>query len=74
MQLQSDFTANAGPGIRVIYATQWTGGCPPELWYRYMTESDNCHYMTRGFRIFDCCNTSGGGQPYENPKKDHDIP
>jgi hypothetical protein len=30
-------------GSRGVYATQWTGGYPPELWYRYMTESDNYH-------------------------------
>ena len=30
-------------GSQGVYATQWTGGCPPELWYRYMTESDNYH-------------------------------
>jgi hypothetical protein len=30
-------------GSRVVYTTQWTGGCPPELWYRHMTESDNYH-------------------------------
>jgi len=30
-------------GSQGVYATQWTGGCPPKLWYRYMTESDNYH-------------------------------
>jgi len=26
-----------------VYATQWTGSYLPELWYRYMTETDNYH-------------------------------
>ena len=30
-------------GSQDVYATQWTGDYPPELWYRYMTESDNYH-------------------------------
>jgi|GEM_PF-2759043 len=30
-------------GSQVVYATQWTGSYLPELWYRYMTESDNYH-------------------------------
>jgi hypothetical protein len=30
-------------GSRVVYTPQWTGGCPPELWYRYISESENCH-------------------------------
>ena len=30
-------------GSRVVYTTQWTGSYLPELWYRYMTESDNYH-------------------------------
>ena len=30
-------------GSQGVYATQWTGSCLPELWYHYMTESDNCH-------------------------------
>jgi hypothetical protein len=30
-------------GGRDVYATQWTGRYRPELWYRYMTESDNYH-------------------------------
>ena len=38
-------------GSRGVYATQWTGGYPPELWYRYMTESDNYHGGTFTRRI-----------------------
>jgi hypothetical protein len=30
-------------GSQGVYATQWTGSYLPELWYRYMTESDNYH-------------------------------
>ena len=30
-------------GSQGVYATQWTGSYLPELWYRYMTESDNDH-------------------------------
>ena len=30
-------------GSRVVYTTQWTESYLPELWYRYMTESDNYH-------------------------------
>ena len=30
-------------GSRDVYATQWTGSYLPELWYRYMTETDNYH-------------------------------
>ncbi len=30
-------------GSRGVYPTQWTESHLPELWYRYMTESDNCH-------------------------------
>jgi hypothetical protein len=30
-------------GSWAVYTTQWTEGHPPELWYRYMTESDNYH-------------------------------
>ena len=30
-------------GSQGVYATQWTGSCLPELWYRYMTETDNYH-------------------------------
>jgi hypothetical protein len=30
-------------GSQGVYATQWTEGYPSELWYRYMTESDNYH-------------------------------
>ena len=30
-------------GSQGVYATQWTGSRLPELWYRYMTESDNYH-------------------------------
>src|SRR4030042_4823939 len=30
-------------GSQGVYATQWTGSHLPELWYRYMTETDNYH-------------------------------
>jgi len=30
-------------GSQGVYTTQWTGSRLPELWYRYMTESDNYH-------------------------------
>ena len=30
-------------GSRGVYTTPWTGSHLPELWNRYMTESDNCH-------------------------------
>ena len=30
-------------GCQGLYAAQWTGGYPPEQWYRYMTESDHDH-------------------------------
>ena len=33
-------------GSQDVYTTQWTGSCLPELWYRYMTESDNYHSGT----------------------------
>ncbi len=35
--------AHSPTGSRDVYATQWTGSHLPELWYRYMTESDNYH-------------------------------
>jgi len=35
--------ARSPTGSRDVYATQWTGSHLPELWYRYMTESDNYH-------------------------------
>ena len=35
--------ARSPTGSRVVYATQWTESYLPELWYRYMTESDNYH-------------------------------
>ena len=38
-------------GSRDVYATQWTGRYRPELWYRYMTESDNYHGGTFTRRI-----------------------
>src|SRR4030042_724137 len=30
-------------GSQGVYATQWSGSRLPELWYPYMTESDNYH-------------------------------
>ena len=30
-------------GSQGVYATQWTGSYLPELWYHYMTETDNYH-------------------------------
>jgi len=30
-------------GSQGVYATQWTGSHLPELWYRYMTDTDNYH-------------------------------
>ena len=35
--------ARSPTGSQDVYATQWTGSCLPELWYRYMTETDNYH-------------------------------
>jgi hypothetical protein len=35
--------ARCPAGSRDVYATQWTGSYLPELWYRYMTETDNYH-------------------------------
>ena len=35
--------ARSPTGSQDVYATQWTGSYLPELWYRYMTESDNYH-------------------------------
>jgi hypothetical protein len=34
-----------------VSATQWTEACPPALWDRYMTESDNHHGRTSTRRI-----------------------
>ena len=35
--------ARSPTGSQDVYATQWTGSYLPELWYRYMTETDNYH-------------------------------
>ena len=35
--------ARSPTGSQDVYTTQWTGSYLPELWYRYMTESDNYH-------------------------------
>jgi len=43
--------ARSPTGSRDVYTTQWTGSYLPELWYRYMTESDNYHGGTSTRRI-----------------------
>jgi hypothetical protein len=40
-------------GSRDVYTTQWTAGFLPELWYHYMTESDNYHDGTHTRWIAD---------------------
>ena len=42
-QMAPTAQARSPTGSRVVYTTQWTGSYLPELWYRYMTESDNYH-------------------------------
>ena len=42
-QMAPTAQARSPTGSRVVYTTQWTGSYFPELWYRYMTESDNYH-------------------------------
>ncbi|UCD80943.1 MAG: hypothetical protein JSW26_05810, partial [Desulfobacterales bacterium] len=42
-QMAPTVQALSPAGSRDVYTTQWTGSYPPELWYRYMTESDNYH-------------------------------
>jgi hypothetical protein len=42
-QMAPTAQARSPTGSRDVYATQWTGSYLPELWYRYMTESDNYH-------------------------------
>ena len=43
LQVAPTAQARSPAGSQVVYATQWTGSYLPELWYRYMTESDNYH-------------------------------
>jgi len=42
-QMAPTAQARSPTGSQDVYATQWTGSYLPELWYRYMTESDNYH-------------------------------
>jgi hypothetical protein len=43
LQVAPTAQARSPTGSRDVYTTQWTGSYLPELWYRYMTESDNYH-------------------------------
>ena len=51
LQVAPTAQARSPVGSQVVYATQWTGSYLPELWYRYMTESDNYHGGTFTRRI-----------------------
>ena len=42
-QMAPTAQARSPMGSQGVYTTQWTGSYLPELWYRYMTESDNYH-------------------------------
>jgi hypothetical protein len=42
-QVAPNAQARSPTGSQDVYATQWTGSYLPELWYRYMTETDNYH-------------------------------
>ena len=43
LQMAPTTQARSPTGSQGVYTTQWTGSYLPELWYRYMTESDNYH-------------------------------